>query len=49
MDHRKLFRKTHEQVESLVQTVHTFILNIGMEFELKKWFNNEIWLDHENE
>ena len=36
MDDLKLFRKSYEQIDSLVQTVHTFTMDIGMEFGIKK-------------
>ena len=32
----KLFGKSYEQIDSLVQTVHTFSTDIGMEFGIKK-------------
>ena len=35
MDDHKLFGKSHDQIDSLIQTVFTFI-GIGMEFGLKK-------------
>ena len=36
MDDLKLFRKSSEQILSFVQTVHTFSMDIGMEFGIKK-------------
>ena len=36
MDDLKLFGKSYEQIDSLVQTVHTFSIDIGMEFRIKK-------------
>ena len=36
MDELKLFRKSFEQILSFVQTVHTFSMDIGMEFGIKK-------------
>ena len=36
MDDLKLFRKYYEQIASLVQTVHTFSIDIGMDFGIKK-------------
>ena len=36
MDDLKLFGKSYEQTESLVQTVHTFSIDVGMEFGIKK-------------
>ena len=36
MDDLKLFGKSYEQIDSLVQTVHTFSIDIGMEFGIKK-------------
>ena len=36
MDDLKLFGKSHDQIDSLVQTVFTFSEDIGMEFGLKK-------------
>ena len=36
MDDLKLFGKSYEQIASLVQTVHTFSIDIGMEFGIKK-------------
>ena len=36
MDDLKLFAKSYEQIDSLVQTVHTFSIDIGMEFGIKK-------------
>ena len=36
MDDLKLFGKTDDQIDSLVQTVFTFSEDIGMEFGLKK-------------
>ena len=36
MDELKLFGKSNEQIDSLVQTVFTFSEDIGMEFGLKK-------------
>ena len=35
-DDLKLFGKSYEQIDSLVQTVHTFSTDIGMEFGIKK-------------
>ena len=32
----KRFGKSYEQIDSLVQTVHTFSIDIGMEFGIKK-------------
>ena len=36
MDDLKLFGKSYEQIASLMQTVHTFSIDIGMEFGIKK-------------
>ena len=36
MDDLKLFGKSYEQIDSLMQTVHTFTMDIGMEFGIKK-------------
>ena len=36
IDVLKLFGKSYEQIDFLVQTVHTFTMDIGMEFEIKK-------------
>ena len=36
MDDLKLFGKSYEQIDSLVQTVHTFSIDIEMEFVIKK-------------
>ena len=36
MDDLKLFGKSEDQIDSLVQTVFIFIEDIGMEFGLKK-------------
>ena len=36
MDDLKLFGKSYEQIDTLVQTVHTFSTDIGMEFGIKK-------------
>ena len=36
MDDLKLFGKSYEQTESLVQTVHTLSIDVGMEFRIKK-------------
>ena len=36
MDDLKLFGKSYEQIDFLVQTVHTFGKDIGMEFGIKK-------------
>ena len=36
MNHLKLFGKSYDQIDSLVQTVFTFSEDIGMEFGLKK-------------
>ena len=36
MDDLKLFGKSYEQVDSLVQTVHTFSTAIAIEFGIKK-------------
>ena len=36
MDDLKVFGKSYEQIDSLVQTVHPFTMDIGMEFEIKK-------------
>ena len=36
MDDLKLFGKSYEQIDTLVQTVHTFSTYIGMEFGIKK-------------
>ena len=33
----KLFGKSYEQTDSLVQTVHTFSIDVGMEFGIKVW------------
>ena len=35
MDDLKLFGKSYEQTDSLVQTFHTFSVDIGMEFGIK--------------
>ena len=35
-DDLRLFGKSFEQIDSLVQTVHTFSVDIGMEFGSKK-------------
>ena len=35
MDDLKRFGKSYEQIDSLVQTVHTFSIDIGMEFGIK--------------
>ena len=37
MDDLKLFGKSYEQTDSLVQTVHTFSIDVGMEFGIKVW------------
>ena len=37
MDDLKLFGKSNEQIDSLVQTVFRFSQDVGMEFGLKKW------------
>ena len=36
MDDLRLFGKSYEQIASLVQTVHTFSTDIGMEFGIKE-------------
>ena len=36
MDDLKRFGKSYEQIDSLVQTVHTFSIDIGMEFGITK-------------
>ena len=36
MDDLKLLGKSYEQIDSLIQTVHTFSMDIGMEFGIKK-------------
>ena len=36
MDDLKLFTKSCDQIDSLVNTVHTFNEDIGMEFRIKK-------------
>ena len=36
MDDLTLFGKSYKQIDSLVQTVHTFSIDIGMEFGIKK-------------
>ena len=36
MDDLKRFGKSYEKIDSLVQTVHTFSTDIGMEFEISK-------------
>ena len=36
MDEKKRFGKTYEQIDWLVQIVHTFSIDIGMEFGIKK-------------
>lgn len=36
MDHLKLFGKSYEHIDLLVQTVHTFSTDIGIEFGIKK-------------
>ena len=36
MDDLKLFGKSYERIDLLVQTVHTFSIDIGMEFGIKK-------------
>ena len=36
MDDVKLFGKSYEHIDSLVQTVHTFSTDTGMEFRIKK-------------
>ena len=36
MDDLKLFGKSYQQIDSLVQTIHTFSTDIGMEFGIKK-------------
>ena len=36
MDDLKLFGKSYEHIDSLVQTFHTFIVDIGMEIGSKK-------------
>ena len=36
MDDLKLFGKSYEQIDSLVQTVHTFDSDIGMKLEIRK-------------
>ena len=40
MDDLKLFWKSYEKIDSLVQTFHTFSPDIGMEFRIK---NNLGW------
>ena len=37
MDDLKLFEKSENQIDSLVQTAQLFSEDIGMEFGLKKW------------
>ena len=37
MDNLKLFAKSHDQVDSLVNAANTFSDNIGMEFGIKKF------------
>ena len=36
MDDLKLFGKSYEKIDSLVQTIHTFSVDIGMEFGREK-------------
>ena len=36
MDNLRLFAKTKNQIDSLVQTVHMFSENIGMQFGIRK-------------
>ena len=36
MDDLKHFGKSYEKVDSLIQTVHTFSIDIGLEFGIKK-------------
>ena len=36
MDDLKRFGKSYEQIDSLVQTVHTFSIDIGLEFGIRK-------------
>ena len=36
LDDLKLFGKSYEQIDSLVQTVHTLSIDIGMKFGIKK-------------
>ena len=36
MEDLKLYRKTYDQIETLVETVHTVCKDIGMEFGIKK-------------
>lgn len=36
MDDLKLFGKSYENIDLLVQTVHTFSTDIGIEFGIKK-------------
>ena len=36
MDDLELFGKSYEQIDSLVRTVHTFTMDIRMEFGIKK-------------
>ena len=36
MDDLRLFGKSYEKIDSLVQTVHTFSIDIGIEFVIKK-------------
>ena len=36
MDHLKLFAKSNDQIDSLVNTMYTFSENIGIEFGIKK-------------
>ena len=37
MDDMKLFAKSNDQNNSLLNTVYTFSEDIGMEFGIKKW------------
>ena len=36
MDDLKLFAKSKNQIDSMVQTVHIFSVDIGMQFGIKK-------------
>ena len=36
LDDLKLFGKSYEPIDSLVQTVHTLSIDIGMEFGIRK-------------
>ena len=43
MDDLKLFAKSKNQLDSLVQTVHTFSEDIGMQFGIKKCGGGISW------